>query len=113
MKEARAERSKIIADRSRGTLVKRSAITFDELCTRWLDSKHDVREVSRIGYFYALKHPRAILGRAKVQNIARSDIEKTIRSLKDDHGLSHRSVVYTLGTIKQVLRTASPREWWQ
>jgi integrase len=52
---------------------------------------------------YALRQARAQLGRTRVQDIARSDVERTVRSLKDDHGLSHRSVVYALGTIKQVL----------
>lgn len=59
--------------------------------------------VSQQGYRYALKDARKQLGRAKVQEIARSDIERVIRSLRDDHGLSHRSIVYSLGTIKQVL----------
>jgi site-specific recombinase XerC len=84
-------------------LVKPTKVKFDELCKRWLDSKHDVREVSQQGYRYALKDARKALGRIRVQNIARSDIERTVRSLKDDHGLSHRSVVYALGAIKQVL----------
>jgi site-specific recombinase XerC len=83
-------------------LVKPTKVKFDERCKRWLDSKH-VREVSQQGYRYALKDARKALGRIRVQNIARSDIQRTVRSLKDDHGLSHRSVVYALGAIKQVL----------
>jgi integrase len=102
MKEARAERSKIIADRSRGTLVKRTSVTFDELCKRWLASKHDVREVTRVGYADHLKVARAQLGRMKVQDITRSDVESVIRSVRD-RGLSHRSMVVTLGRIRQVL----------
>jgi site-specific recombinase XerC len=103
LREARAALSQIKADRSRGTLVRPSRITFEELCQRWLASRHDVREVSQQGYAYALKDARKALGRTRVQDLARSDIERTIRSLKDNHGLSHRSIVYTLGTIKQVL----------
>jgi integrase len=102
MTEARAERSKLLADRSRGKLVKRTSITFDELCTRWLASRHDIREVSVLGYEHRLKEVRAKLGRTRVQDIMRSDVEKIIRSLHD-RGLSHRTVQYTLGTIKQVL----------
>jgi integrase len=102
MREARAERSKIIADRSRGTLVKPTAVTFDALCQRWLDSRHDVREVTQLGYAYVLKAARAQLGQARVQDLTRSDIESVIRSIRD-RGLSHRSMVYTLGAIRQVL----------
>ena len=75
---------------------------FDELAQRWLDSRHDVREVTRLGYGYVLKAPRAQLGGAKVQDITRSDIEKVIRTLQD-RKLSHRAIVYTLGAIRQVL----------
>jgi hypothetical protein len=99
LREARAERSKIMADRSRGTLVKRTSVTFDDVCQQWLDSKHDVREVSKIGYGYALKAARAQLGRTRVQDITRSDIESVIRSIRD-RGLSHRSMVVTLGAIR-------------
>ena len=51
-------------------------------------------------------HPkpvRARLGRVRVQDLARSDIERVIRALREERGLSHRSVVYTLGAIRQVL----------
>ncbi len=36
MKEARAERSKIISDRSRGTLVKRTKVTLAQAIDDWL-----------------------------------------------------------------------------
>ncbi len=101
--DARAARAKIISDRKDGKLIKRTNTTFDELCQQWLDSKHDVREISRNGYSYALKTARAQLGRKKVQDLTRADVEKVIRSIRDDHGLSHRSSVVALGAIKQVL----------
>jgi site-specific recombinase XerD len=102
MTEARAERARMRADRSRGKLVKRTSITFDELCTRWLDSRHDVRVVTVNGYEQWLKTVRAKLGKARVQDISRSDIEKVIRTLHD-RGLSHGTIGHTLGAIKQVL----------
>jgi integrase len=102
LKEATDKRAQVLADRKAKTLVKRSDVTFDELCTRWLDSKHDVREVTRIGYADHLKIARSLLGRMKVQDIARSDVERVVRAVQD-RGLSHRSVVVTLGRIKQVL----------
>ena len=65
-------------------------------------SRHDVREITRIGYVHVLKPARAQLGQARVQYLNRSDIETMIRTLRD-RGLSHRTVVYTLGAIRQVL----------
>ena len=50
-----------------------------------------------------LKPVRAQLGRTKVQDLTRNRIETVIRSFREDRGLSHRTMVYTLGTIKQVL----------
>jgi integrase len=103
LKEARTARAKIISDRQAGTLVKRDKTTFDDLCQRWLDSRHDVREVTHLGYIQILKPVRAQLGRIKVQDLNRSHIERLIKSLRDDRRLSHRTCVYTLGAIRQVL----------
>ena len=62
MTEARAERSKMLADRSRGKLIKRTSITFDELCIRWLASRHDGREVTVLGYEHVLKSGAGHIG---------------------------------------------------
>jgi site-specific recombinase XerC len=77
-------------------------VTLDDLCQRWLDSRHDVREVTRLGYGYVLKSARDQLGQEKVQDLNRADIENVIRSLQD-RKLSHRAIVYTFGTVRQVL----------
>jgi Phage integrase, N-terminal SAM-like domain len=69
-------------------------ITFEELCQKWLDSRHDVREVTQIGYQQVLKLVRAQIGRTKVQDLTRSRIENVIISLREERGLSHRSIVY-------------------
>ena len=68
LKEARAKRAQIMADRDSGRLVKRTKITFDELCTRWLDGRHDVREVTRLGYGYVLRVAREHLGMPRSRN---------------------------------------------
>ena len=102
MKEARAERSKIMADRSRGTLVKPAKVTFDQLAQRWLDGRHDVREVTAISNSHALKPAREQLGRVLVQNLTRSDVEKVIRSIRD-RGLARRSMEVTRNAVQQVL----------
>jgi site-specific recombinase XerC len=77
-------------------------VTFDELCQRWLDSRHDVREVTRLGYRGVLKTVREQLGQEKVQDLNRADIENVIRML-ERRKLSHRAIVYTLGAVRQVL----------
>ena len=41
--EARAERAKIIADRSRGTLVVPTKVTVREAIQTWLDGKRNIR----------------------------------------------------------------------
>jgi integrase len=102
MKEARSARAKILADRDRGTLVKPAKVTFEDLCKRWLDSRHDVREVTQLGNKYALKPARAQLGQLRVQDVTRSDVEKVIRSIRE-RGLSHRSSIVAVNAIRQVL----------
>jgi integrase len=104
-KDARAARAKIIADRNRGVLVKPTKVTFDELCQRWLDSRHDVREVTALANGHALKRARAQLGKIQVQQIARADVEGVIRSIQES-GLRHRSMEVTRNAIKQVLAYA-------
>jgi integrase len=99
---AKDKQAEIRADRKHGTFVKRESLTFDQLCERWLDSRHDVREVTVLGYRYALRVARELLGQVKVQDLERADIDRVIKAL-EKRRLSHRSIVYTLGTIKQVL----------
>jgi site-specific recombinase XerC len=77
-------------------------VTFDDLAQRWLDSRHDIREVTRLGYGYVLKAVREQLGQEKVQDLSRADIEAVIRKL-EQRKLSHRAIVCTLGSVRQVL----------
>jgi hypothetical protein len=72
---ARKKQTEIKGSRDRGTLVKRDSVTFDELCRRWLASRHDVREVTRLGYEQNLKTARKQLGQIKAQDLNRTDIE--------------------------------------
>jgi Phage integrase, N-terminal SAM-like domain len=102
MGEALGKQAEIRDARKRGALVKRDSVTFDELAQRWLDSRHDVREVTRLGYGYVLKAVRDQLGREKVQDLTRTDIENVIKQL-EQRELSHRAIVYTLGSVRQVL----------
>jgi site-specific recombinase XerC len=99
---ARKKQTEIKASRDRGTLVKRDNVTFDELCQRWLDSRHDVREVTRLGYVQWLKTARERLGQVKAQDLNRTDIEKLIQHLQE-RGVSHSSIGHTLGAVKPAL----------
>jgi site-specific recombinase XerC len=99
---ARKKQTEIKVSRDRGALVKRDSVTFDELCQRWLDSRHDVREVTRQGYVYALKDARKLLGQIKAQDLNRADVENLIKHLQGRE-LSHRSITYPLGAVRQVL----------
>ncbi len=96
------------ADVARGTYTAPDALTFDGLCTRWLESRRDIREVTRIGYATVLKPLRGRLGQRRAQDLRRSDLEALVSWLGADggqrgKGLSHRSIVFTLGAVRQVL----------
>jgi integrase len=101
MKEALNKQAEIRDARKRRVLVKRENVTFDDLCQRWLDSRHDVRG-----------HPTRIRLRAEVSTRSARPGEGT-RSQPGRHRerdqdtpdrkLSHRAIVYTLGTVRQVL----------
>ena len=100
--EARAKQAELRDATKRGVLVKRDSISFDVLCQRWLDSRHDIYEVSRLGYAHLLKAARAQFRTEKAQDLGRADIENLVGIL-DRRGLAHRSIVGTLGTTRQVL----------
>ena len=102
LREAKDLRAQMLADKSKGKVVTRTKITFDELCQRWLDGRHDVREVTRVAYDYVLRGVRDDLGAKAVQDLARWDIEQAI-SAQVAGGVGHRGIVYTLGAVRQVL----------
>ena len=67
MKEARAERSKIISDRSRGTLVKRTKITLGKAIDDWLDGRRNLRPSAQRSYRDSLELAKVRLGHVKIQ----------------------------------------------
>ena len=99
---AKAKQAEIRSSRHRKTLIRRDNLTFDELCQQWLASRQDVREVTVAGYRDGLKVVREQIGRRKVQDVDRGDIENVIRKLVASRK-SHRTIAYKLGIIKQVL----------
>jgi len=93
---------------ARGTFTAPDRGTLAGLCERWLTARRDVREVTRNGYRQVLRPVVGRLGQRRVQDIGRADVEALVDWLGSEggqrgHGLGHRSVVYTLGTLRQVL----------
>lgn len=93
---------------ARGSYIAPQAITLSQLCTEWLASKRDVREITRRGYENALRPATAHLGGRPVQSLTRKDLDNLVAWAHTCGGLrgqslSQRSVVYLLGTVKQVL----------
>lgn len=106
--EARERIAEIRADVKRGTYNAPDRTTFDALSARWLDSRRDVREVTLNGYKTVLKPVRNRIGTRKAQALTRSDIEALVSWLastagRSGHGVSHRTIVFTLGAVRQVL----------
>lgn len=105
------------ASLARGTYTAPDRVTFGDLCDRWLASRTDVREVTRAGYAHYLKPVRAMVASRRAQDLRRSDVEAVVAELAASGGrrhkggdgqvftspASHRTVVVTLGTIRQVL----------
>jgi integrase len=102
MTEALKKQAEIRDARDKGKFVKRDSVTLDVLCQRWLDSRHDVREVTVMGYRSWLMAVREQLGPKRVQDLSRTDIEKVIKKLEQENR-SHSTIVHTLGAVRQVL----------
>ena len=102
LKEAKDLRTRMLADKNAGKVVKRDPVDFNTLATRWLAGRHDVREITRVGYDYVLRAVREEIGTTRVQDITRADVDAMIKILQS-RGAGHRGIVYTLGTLRQVL----------
>jgi site-specific recombinase XerC len=84
------------------------ATTLSELAEQWLSTRRDIRAVSIGGYRQVLKPVLSAHGDRRVQSITRAQIERWVESWRTTggvrgRGISHRSIVYTLGTLRQVL----------
>lgn len=111
-RDARAWLAETRADVGRGTYVARDTTTVDALCSRWLDGRRDVREVTREGYRGMLAPARARLGHKRVQDLTVSDVDGLVTWMLAEggqrgQGLSPRTAVGTLGTLAQVLDLAA------
>lgn len=106
--EAREWVAAVRSDVARGVFLAPDAETFDGLAGRWLASRRDIRERTRLGYQQVLKPVRARIGHRKAQSLRRADLEELVTWLATEggqrgKGLAQRSIAYTLGAVSQVL----------
>jgi len=106
--DARAFVIKTRAGLAGGNFTAPSKVTLRQLTEDWLRSRRDIREVSRNGYRSALTPILDRVGERPAQSISRPEIERLMERLETEGGrrsksLSHRSIVYALGTLRQVL----------
>lgn len=103
------------ANLARGTFTAPSKVTVKELAEAWLADRDaesltpgGIRPVSVNGYRSALDAVLRHIGSQPVQTLTTTDVRNLLRTLaveggKWGRGLSHRSIVYALGTLRQSL----------
>ena len=116
LREARAERARIIAETARGTFVQPRKLTVSEYLTEWLEgATRNVRESTRRNYSDALTPVHNRLGARKLQDLTKADIEALVtwmatsgrkRGGKAGTGLGPRSIRLTLGRLAAALDMA-------
>lgn len=101
-----------------GSFTAPNKVTLTAVAEAWLADREaesqapgGIREVSVNGYRSALSGPLLHLGDRPIQSISRADIRGLIRTLATDggcreRGFSHRTIVYALGTLRQVFAYA-------
>lgn len=116
LREARADRARMISETARGTFVRPRKLTLDEYLNGWLEgATRNVRPSTRRSYTDALAPARARLGRLQLQDITKTDVEQLVtwmatsgrkRGGKTGTGLGARSIQLTLGRLTAALETA-------
>lgn len=98
-------------------------LTVREVCERWLSARAaevgtpgGIREVTLNGYRSSLHAPLLHLGDAVARDVTPGQVEAMLRALATVGGkwgrpLSHRSIVYSLGSLRQAF-TYGIREGW-
>jgi integrase len=90
-----------------GTYTAPSRVTVQQLADDWLTSRRDIREVSLNGYRQVLAPVLARIGQRPAQSITREELDRLVEWCRTEggtrgRGLSQRSIVYTLGALRQV-----------
>lgn len=111
-------------DRAEGsTYVDPTRFTVREICTRWVARRRQevgtpggIRESTVNDYESALHSLLLKIGDHVARKLTTDDVEEALRSLateggKRNHPLSHRSLVYALGALRQALDYATRQRW--
>lgn len=123
------QRENIRANGAQGGYVDASRLTVDELAERWLAHRRaevgtvgGIREVTLNDYASSLFSLRQVLGSKIAREVTTDDVEAALRTLATSGcpdgkgktkggGLSHRTLSYALGTLRQVFDYAVRRRW--
>lgn len=81
LKEARAERARIISDRAKGTFVRPEKTTVAEMIGAWLAGKRDLSPGTRRTYSDSLKHANAHIGHLEGQKVTKANIDAMVTKL--------------------------------
>lgn len=115
LKQARAERARIISDRARGTLVKPDKSTVREACDAWLDGRRGLKPGTRRTYADALSLICGQVGHVKLSALTKGQIDQAVTYLlasgrrvgnAQRTGLSPRSVNVALTLLSAVCELA-------
>lgn len=109
LKEARAHLHETRDRLAKGNYTAPSKVTLQQLAEDWLRSRPDIREVSLNGYRSVLNPVLDRMGDRPAQSITRPELDALMVSLETEGGrraksLSQRSLVYTLGAVRQVFQ---------
>lgn len=112
--EAREFITETRSEAKRGHYIAPNKVTVRDLAALWLAELEEesrapggVREVTVNGYRSALDAPLRHIGDRQAQSITPADARALLRTLAKEggkwrRGLSHRSIVYALGTLRRV-----------
>lgn len=118
LKEARAWVAATLAADHEGRFLRPSRATLRQVATQWLEAREStvgtesgIREVTLNGYRSALSGILMHIGDKPIQDITVADVRTLLTTLSTTGGvrgraLSHRSLVYALRTLRQVLAHA-------
>lgn len=116
LREAKAERGRMLHEADRGTFVRPRTVTVDQYLDEWLEgATRNVRPSTRRSYMDALAPVRARLGTRKLQDLTKADVEGLVtwmstsgrkRGGQAGTGLGARSIGLTLGRLTAALETA-------
>ena len=116
LREAKAERARMISESARGTFVRPRKTTLSKYLDEWFEgATRNVRPATRRSYADALSPVHARLGARQLQDLTKADVESLVtwmategrkRGGKAGTGLGPRSIRLTLGRLVAALDMA-------